>query len=172
MKAPSKFLENLQSKAFSLVEVVLALGICSFAMIAIVGMIPVGLSTFRDAMDTSVQSQIVQGLASEILLTDYWNIQEKPYYYDDQGSPLQDSEAAMAPNLAYTAVVQTGAVLMPVEPQATITDDSAKTILIRVARTRPGQTFSQIETDFPNQIHSYPVIVGNMHSLNNKPATH
>src|SRR4051794_32386034 len=69
--------------AFSLVEVVLALGICSFAMIAIVGMIPMGLTTFRSAMNTTAQSQIVQRIAGDLLLSEYQNLDSKVYYYNE-----------------------------------------------------------------------------------------
>src|SRR5688572_4364322 len=90
---------------FSLVEVVLALGICSFAMIAIVGMIPVGLNTFKDAMNTTVQSQIVQRIAGDVLLTDYQSLTSfdagaDHSYYNDQGTPVLSGSAK---DLAYTA---------------------------------------------------------------------
>lgn len=46
-------------RAFSLVEVTLALGIISFALVAVMGLIPTGLNTQRQAVD---QSFGVQGL--------------------------------------------------------------------------------------------------------------
>lgn len=137
---------------FSLVEVVLALGVCSFAMIAIVGMIPVGLSTFRDALDTTAQSQIVQRVAGDVLLTDFNSIQDATYYYDDQGTRLEN---AGAPALAYTVHVTRDALLSP----AVISPDSTITVMIKMARTKPGQTFAEVEEQFPRQIYSYPVVV-------------
>jgi uncharacterized protein (TIGR02598 family) len=46
--------------AFSLVEVVMALGILSFAVIPLCGLLPVCLSTAKDAAEYSRRSQIVQ----------------------------------------------------------------------------------------------------------------
>lgn len=55
--------------AFSLVEVVLALGIISFAIVAILGVMPVGLGTGRAAQDDTRAVQLAQtlldGMASQ-----------------------------------------------------------------------------------------------------------
>jgi uncharacterized protein (TIGR02598 family) len=58
-------------KGFSLVEVVLSIGIVAFAFVSVLGMIPTGLSTFRQAMDTSVGSQIAQRVINDALQTDF-----------------------------------------------------------------------------------------------------
>lgn len=144
---------NRKNTGFSLVEVVLALGVCSFAMIAIVGMIPVGLSTFKDAMNTTVRSQIVQSIASDVLLTDFSKLEEITHrYYDDQGALLDD---ANTPSLSYTAQVEQHDVTGP----AAVPFASNATILIKIAKTHPGQSFAEIEERSPHRIYSYPVIV-------------
>ena len=56
---------------FSLVEVVLAVGVISFAFVAIMGLIPAGLTQFRQAMDTSVGSQIAQRVIFDAEQTDF-----------------------------------------------------------------------------------------------------
>ena len=48
------------TRAFSLVEVVLALGVISFAIVAILGVIPVGLATGHSAQDETRAPQIAQ----------------------------------------------------------------------------------------------------------------
>jgi len=73
---------------FSLVEVVLALGIVSFALLVMMGMVPVGLSTLRDAMNDSVKTQIVQRIAAEAQLTPFGQIDDyisKTYYFTEEG---------------------------------------------------------------------------------------
>lgn len=140
--------------AFSLVDVVLALGICSFALMAIVGMIPVGLSTFRDAMNTTAQSQIVQSLASEVLLTDtnfLAAMSPAPLFYDDQGTVVD----ASSDRLAYTAKIEKE----DIESPAGLSSSSGATMVIRIARTHPGQDFEEVESKFPESISSYPVVV-------------
>lgn len=59
------------SRAFSLVEVVLAVGVVSFAFVAILGLIPAGLTQFRQAMDTSICAQISQRVISDCQQTDF-----------------------------------------------------------------------------------------------------
>lgn len=58
-------------KGFSLVEVTLAIGIVAFAFVALFSLIPVGLTTFRQAMDTSVGAQIAQRVVSDAQQTDF-----------------------------------------------------------------------------------------------------
>lgn len=57
--------------AFSLVEIMLAIAVIAFAFIGLLGLLPAGLTTFRQAMDTSVGAQIAQRIAGEIQETDY-----------------------------------------------------------------------------------------------------
>jgi uncharacterized protein (TIGR02598 family) len=56
---------------FSLVEVTLAIGIIAFAFVGLFALLPAGLTTFRQAMDTSVGAQIAQRIAGELQETDY-----------------------------------------------------------------------------------------------------
>jgi len=82
MKKPSP-----SSPAFSLIEVTLALGVISFALIGVLGLIPVGMATFRKAVDLSVGSQIVQQVVSDVQQTAFSSLgQSHPLrYFDDQG---------------------------------------------------------------------------------------
>jgi uncharacterized protein (TIGR02598 family) len=52
--------------AFSLVEVVLALGVISFAIVAILGVFPLGLSTGHSAQDETRAPQIAQMILSSL----------------------------------------------------------------------------------------------------------
>jgi hypothetical protein len=66
-----KFLFRARQSAFSLVEVVLAVGVISFAFVAILGLLPAGLAQFRQAMDNSVGTQIAQRIILECQQTDF-----------------------------------------------------------------------------------------------------
>ena len=59
------------STAFSLIEVVLAIGILAFGFVAILGLLPTGLQLFREAVETSVSSQIAQRVINDAQQTDY-----------------------------------------------------------------------------------------------------
>lgn len=56
---------------FSLVEVAIAAGIASIGIIMLFGLLPSGLTMFRDSMTVSVSSQIAQRLIQEAMQTDY-----------------------------------------------------------------------------------------------------
>lgn len=52
------------SRAFSLVEVTLALGIIAFALLAIVGLIPIGMKSAREAVEDTRTGLILQDAAN------------------------------------------------------------------------------------------------------------
>ncbi len=56
---------------FSLVEVALAIGIVAFAFVALMSLLPAGLTTFRRALDVSICSQIAQRIVSEAQQVDF-----------------------------------------------------------------------------------------------------
>ena len=53
-------------KAFSLIEVLLAIGIVSFAVVAIVGMLPIALNTAKDSMLETDAASIAQRVFAEL----------------------------------------------------------------------------------------------------------
>ncbi len=75
---------------FSLVEVTLALGIVAFSLLTLVGLIPMGLTTFHKAINTSVSSQIVQQVVTDVQQTDFsqFTVQNPLRYFDDQGNQI------------------------------------------------------------------------------------
>ena len=85
-------------RAFSLVEVTLALGIISFSLVAVLGLMPVGLTTMRQAMDASIEEQIVQKITGEVHLTPYSKLSTamigKSFYFDDQGLVVATADNA------------------------------------------------------------------------------
>jgi len=74
-RVPSSFVLRPSSfrngSGFSLVEVVLAVGVVAFAFVAIMGLIPAGMQQFRQAIDTQVGSQIAQRLIEDAEQTDF-----------------------------------------------------------------------------------------------------
>lgn len=92
-----------REKAFSLVEVSMALGVIAIAFIAMMGMLPVGMSVFRDSKDSTNENWISQVLQAKVLATDWKKLMpgvndsdgtiddlrsvydQEEYYYDDEG---------------------------------------------------------------------------------------
>jgi len=69
--APRNSIARQRRSGFSLVEVVLAVGVISFAFVAILGLLPAGLTQFRQAMDNSVASQIAQRILMDAQQSDF-----------------------------------------------------------------------------------------------------
>lgn len=57
-------------RAFSLVEVALAVGIFSFGVLSLIGLLPVALTNHQEAKLDTILAQITQRLAAEVVLTD------------------------------------------------------------------------------------------------------
>jgi len=57
--------------AFTLVEVVLALGVASFALISLLGLLAMGTTGLSHSMDMSVETQIIESIDSEVENYDY-----------------------------------------------------------------------------------------------------
>jgi|GEM_PF-1847987 len=59
-------LSVFSESGFSLVEVVLALGIVGFCMLAIVGMLPVGLSANKNSIRQSAAANLARGIVADL----------------------------------------------------------------------------------------------------------
>ena len=104
------------SAAFSLVEVTLAIGVMGFAFVAIIGLVPVGLSNFRQTKNVSVASDIAARILSELQDTPFtnlvgattagqsWSLTKVDNstgntiifrYFDDQGTELKSTDSGI-----------------------------------------------------------------------------
>jgi uncharacterized protein (TIGR02598 family) len=82
------------SAGFSLVELALAMGIASFALIALLGLITVGYQTGGDAKDETLISGMAQYVWGELKGRDFDSLTSSIFYFDAQGSPLPGEEGA------------------------------------------------------------------------------
>lgn len=87
------------SPGFTLVEVTLALGLVSFSLVGLMGMLPVGLSNFREAMEIQTQTRIAQQIAAELQLTPFQTLSDGtfqtgfPRFYNDEGAAVSEAES-------------------------------------------------------------------------------
>jgi len=109
-------------RGFSLIEVVLSLGIVSFAFVGLFGLLPVGLNAFTNSVDSTVESQIAENVLtnvkqaklSNLLTLADQNAGSNPalppvqgYYFDDQGKAVAANPTSTTPaNYVYSAGVQ------------------------------------------------------------------
>jgi len=129
-------------QAFSLIEVVLAIGIVSFAMVSILGLIPVGLITFRNAMDLSVEANIAQRLVGEVQRTEFTNLCSTNFSFDDQGIEVAPASAVFTAQVDPPKALDAEGIVQ--------TNASARMVLIRISNRM-----------HPTATNSYPVVIAN-----------
>lgn len=122
------------SSGFSLVEVTVALAITSFAMLAVFGLLPLGMKTFQEADSESRLSRHGQDWLTRAQQTDFSSLAglEGEYYYDDQGIELETEEEPR--RLVTVNVTVNSAVTLP---GFTPTSDTMVRVLVEV--TQPGR---------------------------------
>ena len=135
-------------QAFSLIEVVLAIGVIAFAFIPMFGLLPVGLTTFRQSIENTVGSQIAQQLINQAQETDFTTLtltanQETGNYFDEQGNLLSSVNGSASANPAPAGTVYTAEVT--VTPQTSLPNAIAAvstnlaTVSVRIAHN-PANT--------------------------------
>jgi uncharacterized protein (TIGR02598 family) len=108
------------SDGFSLVEVVLSLGIFSFAIITLLGVMPLGLNSLRDSTATTVSSLIVRSIAAEVRQTDFSRLTaasvpggETQAWFDSEGFVAPDNDVGRQVFSIRTEVTEPGSVDTP-----------------------------------------------------------
>ena len=85
--------------AFSLMEVVFATGLCTYALLVIVSLLPVGLGSIQKANQQMTQTEIFNQIWSEVNTTPYGNISSYSRlmpgitYYDSNGTETNQASA-------------------------------------------------------------------------------
>ena len=103
---PSHIRLNLRKRAFSLLEVVIALGIVGFALTTLIGLMPVGLNIFRDSITATVQTDVLRQLTSQFQETPFNKLTNstKMLYFSDQSAPVEtDADALLGVTYTFTA---------------------------------------------------------------------
>ena len=91
-------------RAFSLVEVVIAVGVLSFAVIPMMTLITGSLQSYRQAINDTVGRQIMTQLAANAQQARLSDLQSQPSattYFDFEGNPVETGD----PLKVYTATV-------------------------------------------------------------------
>lgn len=141
-----RFPRRARKTAFTLVETTIAIGIVAFAMLPILGLVPMGLGTFRDAITHTAEAQIVQGVSNEILLTDYAALADRyasprPAYYSDEGELLQAGD----PRALFALTVTLQDVAAPASSALTPTASKSAVIAIHpVANPSAARKYSVV----------------------------
>lgn len=147
--ASTSKIRERRKAAFSLVEVTLAIGIVSFALLSLLGVVPVGLSALRSAMDCTVEAQITQKISGEALLTPFSLLEDrfsgKTFFFDEEGN-AQTSQAEDTRYSLTAAVVNN-----PLYPGSDnlLNNSSLKCIQLEMV-TAPSRSAAQKQTNYYN----------------------
>jgi len=97
--------------AFSLIEVTIALGVVAFALVAILGLVPVALRSAREATDDTRSSLIAQDVATRARALFSSSSALSPstnWWYDNEGRFIDQSAGANFTNALYRVSVVSG----------------------------------------------------------------
>ena len=133
MKFP--FAPRPRLRAFSLVEVCLALGIVSFAFLSIMGLTFIGFSGFQKAIGTTMETQIAQRLATQLRQTDFSELMAggaSTRHFDIEGLPVSAGEAVFTVTIDAPKHVAL--------PQGGDMDESPNLVLVSFRITKRGST--------------------------------
>jgi uncharacterized protein (TIGR02598 family) len=112
-KRPPAFSIFRVLRAFSLVEVTMAIGIISVSLLTMLGLIPIGLNGLKSAADDTVRAQVSQHIASKLLLLPYSQIDayvdQMPLYFNHYAIPQEARNA----DTRYTVTGQVRATSFP-----------------------------------------------------------
>ena len=89
--------ERCSSRGFSLIVVVMALGIFAFVIIPVIGLVSGGMKNLRQSMDDTVRSDIAREIVGEALRSPWTNLvnfTNATFYYTDEGM-LTNSTGAL-----------------------------------------------------------------------------
>jgi uncharacterized protein (TIGR02598 family) len=156
---------RLKPTSFSLVEVVVATGICTYALLVLASLLPVGLTAIRTANQQVVKTEIYNQIWSELSSTSFYNIVNNNYprlqgnandptYYDNNGNETNSSSAIFivrctmpqTPALALTNANEMTAVEVQigyhVDPQTAVANDPRVSSRTFTVVRRDGSTTS------------------------------
>lgn len=121
MKAPQprSHATRLRPHGFSLIEVILALGITAMGITSVLGMLPQALNQLKKATDVTAEARIQQQLITAIGQADWqdasgadaleYNFNGRRYYFDNMAQEIsarQLAETNARENLTYVADVK------------------------------------------------------------------
>jgi len=136
-------------RGFSLVENTLALGILAFALISLMGLIPLGLDNFQSAKSQSVEIEIMKVVSAIAQQTPYDQMTAamsgKTLYFGENGLEVDADD----PERIYAAVMQiTPNVVLPAKSgTGSFTLPGLSTINVRVVQAPLGLTAQEAIDD-------------------------
>ena len=145
---------------FSLIEVTIALGVVSFALIALFGLLPTGLTTFRSSIDRSVASQIAQNIISQARQTEFSSLSSLatpsgvPKRFTEDGDETTDATKTI-----YVAKVE---VVTPVSFPPSTPNTSMAKIRVRVVNSPSGSEAAITSNSTSSAVQDFSAFIPKM----------
>ena len=125
------------SSGFSLIELVIALGIATFSLMAIVAVMPVGLISLRSAMDQFLEARIIQKISGDLAMTPFERIEGNTLFFDSNG--METDDPADARYRAVSSLRNHGSETFPGADAAAVSQNLA-IIEVKIFRVVPNGT--------------------------------
>lgn len=90
--------------AFTLIEVAIAIGILAVSLVALLGLLPAGMTNFRKAMDTSITSHIAQRLMHDMEQAEFNEVVDLTHLPTDATSYCPPHFSFRAPTVSAPAL--------------------------------------------------------------------
>ncbi len=165
---------RLAAAGFSLVEVVLAVGIMALGVVTILGLLPHGLEMSRKTANEMAEARIIEHIVGEMQSTDWQSLNtygQQLRYFDDQGLELPNlnsAESRFALNYVVRVDVPALDVQLPTNRVATTPDANLRRVTIRmVAAPLPDFNFNSPPPGVP--VKNFTQLIANMTPLVDLP---
>lgn len=132
---------------FSLVEVTIALGLISFGLVTMIGLMPTGLEVLRNSTQQTIDTQILQQISNDLVVnsfnsrSDFSTFNTATLYFNEEAQLLASGTGAR-----YKAVLQDQSPSLPGLSQSDVQSFSS-------SLKRIGVSISRI--DIPNASTNY-----------------
>jgi len=165
---------RLAAAGFSLVEVVLAVGIMALGVVTILGLLPHGLEMSRKTANEMAEARIIEHIVGEMQSTDWQSLNtygQQLRYFDDQGLELPNlnsAESRFALNYVVRVDVPALDVQLPTNRVAATPDANLRRVTIRmVAAPLPDFNFNSPPPGVP--VKNFTQLIANMTPLVDLP---
>jgi len=148
----------------------MSLAVMAFACVSLIGLIPFGLTSFHQAMGSTIEADVVQDLTNDMLLSNFSDLYQysyqnstspanQTYYYNNEGSPLTTATPGVVPaGTVYTAVVT----ITPISSSnsSTTSNSPANLTANGISTTAPPTTYSSTwNTTFSTLTSAYKITI-------------
>lgn len=159
MKMKIYYQKSKRTRAFSLIEVTLAMAIAAVALVTLLGMIPQGLSTMNEAADLAIGGRIQQQVLNEVQMADFDVIDRYDgmvVYYDSQGEEIESQGGGDGATPPEGTVYSARVVIQPPIPG----QEFIRPVTIQIAATgeRGGFDWDSEKTRYQRTTHQTMVV--------------